>query len=457
MKPDVSTLPADHAAALIDVLSDEFRAHVYITITEKPGATIAELAGRIAKPKRRVRHQVERLLESGLVVVDPDAPRQHAREQRYRAIALAKVVGELDQRFSEDQRRKVAESMARVIVGDIGRAARERTLGAHVGHAVIRIPGEVDERGWQELARIMVQTMEEIEGVMFDSAARLEAGGGAGVEVVSLLLLFEGAAWDAVGVDRRGPRSSPWLRTEGKGDRNPDGGDPSGELSQPDVASLSAELRAAVIEALRDPVRAQIFITIFERPGATISQIASRTGEPSHRVRRHLTRLLDAGIVVVDEESSRRNARERHYRTLVPPVILDEKDEAWTADQRRRMAYSITQTIVRDIGRAVRERTFGTRVGHAEVRIPGQVDERGWDLLGAILTRAMERAEAVLFESSERLRLEGRAGIEAIADLLLFQQPPWESELNRPGLRPSQWLSGERAKQDPEPRGPSAR
>lgn len=214
VKPRIATeameLPSDLRDALIETLSDPLQARVYTTVTERPGATIAQIAARIGEPPRRVRHQIERLLEVGLVHLDSKTRRRNAREHHYRAVALAKVQNELDSSWDDDQRRKVALSMTRMIASDIGQALRAGILATSDGHAEVRLSAEVDEQGWHQLAEIMERVMGEIEDAVIESAARLEASGVGGTEVVAALLLFQTPAWERSVDDPPGPRSSQW-------------------------------------------------------------------------------------------------------------------------------------------------------------------------------------------------------------------------------------------------------
>jgi DNA-binding transcriptional ArsR family regulator len=89
---------------------------------------------------------------------------------------------------------------------------------------------------------------------------------------------------------------------------------PSAGAAYPE--QLDGRLRAKMAEALRDPLRTQIFLSIADRPGATIAQIANRVDEPERRVRHQVERLVELGLVEVDSETRRRNTRERHYRVL---------------------------------------------------------------------------------------------------------------------------------------------
>jgi DNA-binding transcriptional ArsR family regulator len=211
---EASELPSDLRDALVETLSDPFRARVYVTVTERPGATIAQIAARTGETPRRIRHQIEHLLEVGLVTLDSKTPRRNAREHHYRAVALAKIQNELDSSWDDDQRRRVALSITRMITGDIGQALRGGILGTSDGHAEVRVSAEVDAQGWQELADIMERVTGEIEEVVISSAARLEESGLGGTEVVAALLLFQTPAWERSADDPPGPRSSQWRPEE---------------------------------------------------------------------------------------------------------------------------------------------------------------------------------------------------------------------------------------------------
>lgn len=203
-------LPEDLRTAVIEALSDQFRAQVYFAVCERPGVTIRQIATRIGAPRRSVRHQVELLVMSGLVQVQAETKTRNTRERHYRAISPAKILEEDDEHWDDRQRRRIALSVVRTLMADVGRAVENKTFGAHERHTEARVPGEVDRRGWTEIAEVLARATEEIETIMIASFARLEAEGEAGMEVVAALLLFEGVPWEEPDTDRAGPRPSPW-------------------------------------------------------------------------------------------------------------------------------------------------------------------------------------------------------------------------------------------------------
>jgi DNA-binding transcriptional ArsR family regulator len=170
-----------------------------------------------------------------------------------------------------------------------------------------------------------------------------------------------------------------------------------------DASNVSAELQAAMVKAMLHPLRGRILTAICERPQLTVRQLSARIDEPPRRIRRQLQALIDSGLVMVDHETSRRNARERHYRSAVRRISIGDEDLA-TVEDGRAAATTVLRVLVDDIRGAIGDLTFGTHEGHAEVRIPGWVDERGWNELAALFWRAMEEIEATMVESARRLR-----------------------------------------------------
>jgi DNA-binding transcriptional ArsR family regulator len=213
----MSDYPAARArleTTLIETMSNPLRARILTVVCERPGVTIKQLSHHLEETPRRVRHQIDRLIEAGLVAVDRETSRRNAREHHYRA-RVRRIFVAADAATTEQEGRATATSVLRIMVDDIRAAIGDRTFGARPGHSEIRIPGEVDQRGWDELADIYRRTCAEIEETMIESARRLRGGEEAGIGVISTLLLFEAAADGEAGLPARG---SIWI-----GDEDPAG------------------------------------------------------------------------------------------------------------------------------------------------------------------------------------------------------------------------------------------
>jgi DNA-binding transcriptional ArsR family regulator len=187
-----------------------------------------------------------------------------------------------------------------------------------------------------------------------------------------------------------------------------------------------------LIEALGHPLRGRILIVIWERVGVTVKEICRRLDESPRKVRHHVERLMAAGLVELDPKASAGEPRERHYRATVRRILIEDDDDVEEKD-RRAAATTVLRTMTEDLRAAIADRTFGTREGHAEVRIPGQVDQEGWERIGTILRMAIVEIEQTMVEGARRLRAAEDPGIEVNTALLLFEAPAWGEEGSRPG------------------------
>ncbi len=180
---------------------------------------------------------------------------------------------------------------------------------------------------------------------------------------------------------------------------------------------------STIVETMSHPLRNRVFAAILERPGATVGQVASRLSESPRRVRHQVERLTEAGLIAVECTTTRRNAREKHYRALHRLLVTDLSEEDFSDEQRRNVALSVLRLLVEDFGLAVADSSFARRAGHAEIRVPGVVDREGWDELGEITARALEEVEAAMSRSRERLQAGGGEEIEVVSALLLLELP----------------------------------
>ena len=209
-----------------------------------------------------------------------------------------------------------------------------------------------------------------------------------------------------------------------------------------EVKPAPPELRAALIEVMTAPRRLRVLMAVSERPGVTLKQIASRIGESPRSVRYQLKRLSDAGLVIVDAVTPRRNVRELHYRATVQ-VILEEDGKVWPEVDGKKVMETSMSLMFADYRRALSGDTFG-RDGHAVVRIPGEVDDRGWQELSRIALETMRNVEEVMKASVARLRANGEVGTEAMFHTMFFETLPWEAAEEAPDRLPrTLWWNGD--------------
>jgi predicted ArsR family transcriptional regulator len=197
-----------------------------------------------------------------------------------------------------------------------------------------------------------------------------------------------------------------------------------------DVASGSGERRDVKLvqslgEAMADPFRSRILVSVTERPGVTIREIAERLGETSRKVRYHMEALHAAGLVEVEGEVQRRGALERRYRNTTPNVIRAEDEPELPPSQERRIALEVLKMVMADATSAVASGHFAARAGHCSTRLRGVVDTEGWEELADLFAATTEEAAEVIERSRRRRQSTGEEGVEVTGALMLFEAPIW--------------------------------
>jgi DNA-binding transcriptional ArsR family regulator len=195
---------------------------------------------------------------------------------------------------------------------------------------------------------------------------------------------------------------------------------PRGEGS-PEPVSLEL-----LVEAMGHPVRGKLLFSLIDSPRASAKQLSHRIGEPPSKVRYHLRKLRDIGLVGVEDEESRRGVVERYYRSLRAPVISAEDDRGLDDAQKRAFSIEILRLIFADAARSISAGTFIAREDRCLTRISAEVDEEGWRELAKIHFETLEAVKAVVRHSGERLQHSGEEPIRAVSDLLLFEYPAGE-------------------------------
>jgi len=118
---------------------------------------------------------------------------------------------------------------------------------------------------------------------------------------------------------------------------------------------------------------------------------------------------------------------ERYFKAEQMPWISSSAFGELDEDQPLQMSVQILKAILADASRAMRGNVFGVRPGHAAIRIPGEVDQQGWEELAGIYDQSLLEIEAVIGRSRRRLERSGETPINALNALLLFEVPPWPS------------------------------
>jgi DNA-binding transcriptional ArsR family regulator len=196
-RPASSMASTPDSDELLKALRNPMRRKILFVLSEKPdGATIRQLSTRLKEPSRRVRHYVEVLVTSGLVVVGGEGRSRGTIERTFRAPRLPLL-------FTGDGPDGFEPAEAKLLLLDILRLAFDSVTGAIGAGTFLERPGwcavrnwrEVDPQGWEELAEIHLKAAHEVIAVVDAAAERLAEGGGEVIPAISALLLFEALPW----------------------------------------------------------------------------------------------------------------------------------------------------------------------------------------------------------------------------------------------------------------------
>jgi DNA-binding transcriptional ArsR family regulator len=200
----------------------------------------------------------------------------------------------------------------------------------------------------------------------------------------------------------------------------------------------------ALTEAMKYSLRSRVLAAVAERPGVTINQLASRLGEPPRKVRHHLERLVKVDLVRIDSSTRKRNTREHHYKAVLAPRVSEEEAAALQEEDRHRIALTVARLLVEDMRQSIDGRVLASRPGHSMVRIPGEVDELGWEELAEIAQSTTKAIEEAMRGSARRLAVAGERGTSVVSAVMVFESRPWPADAGEGGAPPSEsmWLTG---------------
>jgi DNA-binding transcriptional ArsR family regulator len=177
--------------ALAKACCHQVRWRILVALSERPDVTIRELADHLGEPRRRVRHHIETLVETGLAVVTSEDI-SRVVERRYAAGAIA--ADDLDS-WDQEERLLFANSITRTLAADFSVAAAAGTLTRGGDDLQARMYGEVDDACLEELAELNLSIYRETRTMSEAGYERVMESGEPGIEVVTALFAFEVPLW----------------------------------------------------------------------------------------------------------------------------------------------------------------------------------------------------------------------------------------------------------------------
>lgn len=181
--------PDPSAAQKVLLTTDPLRLAISTTLAVRP-STASNLAEVLKVPVDRIRYQLKRLRDAGLVSVHAEEHRRGAVEHVYSVEALKWILGEQEIGTVPPRLRN---EMVRQIVTTVFREAleaiREETFNNGKDFPVVRIPLSLDAEAWAEIHRLFTRAVDRLIRVNEEASKRL--GDSQGSTVVWLGLFFE--------------------------------------------------------------------------------------------------------------------------------------------------------------------------------------------------------------------------------------------------------------------------
>jgi DNA-binding transcriptional ArsR family regulator len=172
-------------------------------------------------------------------------------------------------------------------------------------------------------------------------------------------------------------------------------------------------------------VRLLIFFVLGERD-ASVSELASLLGEERNIVENHVKVLLEydpPAIELVREEAGKvGNTKKKIYRAIERGIEFDHSQR--TPEEQRNITTAILRYCYGNIADAKGANTFDSRPDRFLVRYPGVVDDQGFKEATALGDEWLDKYEAILERSRQRLvDAPEESEIPIVAILMHFERP----------------------------------
>jgi DNA-binding transcriptional ArsR family regulator len=182
------------ALAKFESMNDPLRIKLFTLLIRKP-ATAAELAEKLGTPIGRVRYQLGRMREAGLVTVREEKPRRGVVEQVYVSRPTVISVDDMAQLTPEEIRRGHAE-IVKMVVRDCLAALQQGTFFSREDFMAVRLPLRLDDEGWKQASVLQHESLERLLEIHAGAQARILSDKAEAIDALAYLFLFEAASVD---------------------------------------------------------------------------------------------------------------------------------------------------------------------------------------------------------------------------------------------------------------------
>lgn len=178
--------------AVAKALSHPFRSHILITLGDRI-ASPKEIADELGIDPRDLDYHIKVLLGVGMIRLVRTEQRRGALEHFYELNAPLVYIDEPDwTRIPEPIRTSFSASLFQLAIDEAVEALRAGTFNARDSHQS-RTQMVLDERGYDELTKLMGETLEKVLEIQEKCAEDLKKTGGVGIPTEVFMVGFETA------------------------------------------------------------------------------------------------------------------------------------------------------------------------------------------------------------------------------------------------------------------------
>ena len=189
---------------LMKALAHPLRQQLLIALSERV-ASPSELAEELGEPLGNVSYHVRMLVDLGCIELVSTTPRRGALEHHYKAVVRPLLDDASYATFPASTKRAIMGDILKEIWQDVGAAAEIDAFDDDTPH-ITRQPLVLDEKGWEDVTKILADTLYAIQDVKGESAERIANEGTEGVDSVVAMLHFRTTADRRVGKPKSKPK-----------------------------------------------------------------------------------------------------------------------------------------------------------------------------------------------------------------------------------------------------------
>jgi DNA-binding transcriptional ArsR family regulator len=171
-------------------LSHPMRARILMILNERV-ASPNEIADMIEERLPNVSYHVRALLELDCIELVDTAQRRGAIEHYYRAVVRPFFSDRDWKRLPRSGRQAISDTILQIVWEDVSRAMSEATFESRSDRHLTHNRMVLDEEGWGEMVKLLLQVVEDVERIESRSAARMKKGDGSGIPTTLALMHFE--------------------------------------------------------------------------------------------------------------------------------------------------------------------------------------------------------------------------------------------------------------------------